>query len=60
MISWIDSTLVDTIKELKTHDEDSTEDFYERLRITQTFRDMGNVRYQISTLFSFAIELFVF
>jgi len=45
LISWIDSTLVDKIKELKTHDEDSTEDFYERLRIVQTFRDMGNDEY---------------
>ena len=44
MISWIDCTLVDKLRELKTRDEDLTEDFGERIQIVQTFRDMGNVR----------------
>ena len=44
LISWIDCSLVDKLNKLKTQDDDATEDFDERLRIAQTFRDMGNVR----------------
>ena len=43
LISWIDCTLIDKLHQLKTHDEDITDDFNERLRIAEAFRDMGNV-----------------
>jgi len=44
LISWIDCTIVEKLKELKTRDDEITEDFDERIRIVQTLRDMGNVR----------------
>ena len=45
-ISWIDCTLVNKLKELKTRDDDAIEDFDERLRLVQTLREMGNVTYR--------------
>ena len=44
LISWIDCTLVDKLNELKSRDDEVTEDFDERMIIAQTLRDMGNVR----------------
>ncbi len=46
LISWIDCTLVEKLNKLKTCDDELTEDFDERMRIAQTLRDMGNVKYQ--------------
>ena len=48
-MSWIDCTLVDKLNELKTRDDEVTEDFDERMIIAQTLRDMGNVRTKKST-----------
>lgn len=43
LISWIDCTIVEKLNQLKTRDDELTEDFDERMRIAQTLRDMGNV-----------------
>ncbi|UJR10438.1 hypothetical protein I4U23_014642 [Adineta vaga] len=45
LISWIDYTLVEKLNQLKTNDDEITEDFDERMRIAQTLRDMGNDEY---------------
>lgn len=45
-ISWIDCTLVNKLKELKTREDDAIDDFDERFRLVQTLREMGNVTYR--------------
>ncbi|CAF0848699.1 unnamed protein product [Adineta ricciae] len=45
LTSWIDCTLADKLNQLKTSDDEVTEDFDERMRIAQALRDMGNDEY---------------